>query len=146
MLQLQQQARLADAGLAHDAHHLAAAGLDLREQVAERAQLPIAPHEMAEWLLARLEGRAALARAGDRVERHRRGEPADLRGPARLERRVAAHQAGGGVAQQDLAGGGQLLKSRGQVRGVAHRGVVHAQVVADGPDHHEAGVQPEADV
>ena len=43
-------------------------------------------------------------------------------------------------------GRGELLHARRQVRGLAHRRVVHVQVVANGPHHHLAGVEPDADL
>ena len=41
---------------------------------------------------------------------------------------------------------GQLLHARRQVRRLAHRRVVHVQVVADRPHHHLPGVEPDPDV
>ena len=46
---------------------------------------------------------------------------------------------------QNGAGNGELLHPRGEVRRLAHRGVVHVQVGADGPHHHLARVHPDAD-
>ncbi len=41
---------------------------------------------------------------------------------------------------------GQLLHAGRQVRGLAHGRVVHVQVVANGPHHHLAGVEADADL
>ena len=43
---------------------------------------------------------------------------------------------------QDVARMAGVLGPCGHVGGVTDRGVVHAQVVADGADHHEPGVEP----
>ena len=43
-----------------------------------------------------------------------------------------------------LPGGRRLFHPRGQVRGLPHRGVVHVEVVANGADHHLAGVEADA--
>ena len=54
-----------------------------------------------------------------------------------------AESLGGG---QHRAGRGHLLHPRGQVRGLADRGVAHAQIVADGAHHDLAGVESDADL
>ena len=53
-------------------------------------------------------------------------------------------QAQGRRGQPDAPRGGELLHARGQVRGLAHRRVVHVQIVADGPHHHFSGVEADA--
>ena len=51
----------------------------------------------------------------------------------------------GGGGQRDATRGGELLHARGQVGRRPDGGVVHVQVVADGPDHDFPGVQPHPD-
>ena len=62
--------------------------------------------------------------------------------PAHLEE--AAHQALGGVADQDRARRRQRLQARGEVGRVADRRVVHLEVVADRADDDRAGVDADA--
>src|SRR5216683_1115435 len=135
------QTRLSHAGLPHDARHLAVPRLDLREQIEERGQLAGASDEATEPAPALIQTRAARPGTEERVHDNRLGFSADGDRPAGLEPGVAFHEPRGGVADQDDPRLGELLQPRGQVRGVAHRGVVHAQVVADGAHHHEAGVR-----
>ena len=62
-----------------------------------------------------------------------------------LDARVAGYVAGRRLADENDARLGQLLEARGDVRGVANRGVVHRQVRADVADDDRAGVDPHAD-
>ena len=70
--------------------------------------------------------------------------PAHVECPERFECDVVFDQAGRGLAHEDRARGGALLQARRQMRAVADGGVVHSQVVADGADHDEPGVEPHA--
>ena len=45
----------------------------------------------------------------------------------------------------DLAGLGDVQEPRGEVGGVAHRRVVHAQVTPDGAHHHRTGIDADPD-
>ena len=47
--------------------------------------------------------------------------------------------------EQDRPGVGELFHARGQVRGLSHRGVVHAEVAADGAHDDVAGVEADPD-
>jgi hypothetical protein len=49
------------------------------------------------------------------------------------------------AGEEDGAGQRRLLHARRQVRRLAHRRVVHAEVRADGPHHNLARVEPDAD-
>jgi hypothetical protein len=42
-----------------------------------------------------------------------------------------------------MAGLGHLLQAGGQMGGIADRGVVHAEVIADGTDDDEPGMDPQ---
>ena len=45
------------------------------------------------------------------------------------------------LRDQDLPRNCRLLQPRGYIGGIAHRGVVHAQVIADAAHHHKTRVQ-----
>ena len=49
------------------------------------------------------------------------------------------------LAHPDLAGRRRLLQAGREVNGIPDRGVVHTEVVPDGPDHDRAGVEADAD-
>src|SRR5439155_1334582 len=59
----------------------------------------------------------------------------------RLDLRVAFRQSGGVSGGPNGSRRGQLLDPRGQVCGLAHRRVVHAQITSDGPYDDLARVQ-----
>ena len=143
--ELEEQPRLADPGFADDAHHLSASGLHLDLQGAQRADLPGTSDELAQGTLAaRLQRRAALAASDDQVDGHWHRPAADLHRALGLELRVATDELRRGVADHDGAGFGHLLQAGRQVGRVADGGVVHPEVVADGPHDDEAGMKPEA--
>ena len=56
---------------------------------------------------------------------------------------VAGDEAVRRRADEDAARACRLLQSRSDVRGIADRRVVHAQIVADLADHHGPGVDPD---
>src|SRR4030095_7953883 len=140
---LEEQARLADAGITRDEDDLAAPRLRLTEALTENVQLTLPPHQWrqpplaggvetrapAPWPhdLVSVNRCAALHRLLAEVERLE--EPAD-----RPQRRFA---------DQHAAGPGPLLHAGRDVRGVAHRGVVHPEVVPDATAHDRARVEPD---
>ena len=65
-------------------------------------------------------------------------------GPEGAELEERRDQPLGGLRHHDLPRLRELLHPRRRVRGVAHRRVVHAEVVADGADDHEARVESHA--
>ena len=139
-LELVEQARLPRAGVADHRHDLRA--------IAEPAEGLVEPGELRGPADERRE--AALRRDG-----HRRDElaapddlvPGDPVGLAadgeRAERphlEEPAHEPIRCLADQDGPGLGERLKARGEVRGVADRGVVHLEIVADVADDHRTRV------
>jgi hypothetical protein len=58
--------------------------------------------------------------------------------------REAAHQPRRRLADQDRPRRRELLEARREIGGVADRGVVHLQVVADRADHHRPGIETDA--
>jgi len=142
--ELVEQARLADARIARHEDGLAAAGQHLPEPVEQHAKLALASHVGGQAALAAdLDARARAARPEHLVRLHRRvalhGEPAQIN---RVEESV--HRARGRLGRHHAARLRRLLHPCGEVGGVAHRRVVHAQVVADAPDDHGARVEADA--
>jgi hypothetical protein len=87
-----------------------------------------------------------VAGAGDLEDLERDLEPLDRHRAQRSGLHVALGQPEGLRGGQHGAGGGHLLHPRGQVRGLADRGVVHAQVAADRAHHDLAGVEADPDL
>jgi hypothetical protein len=58
---------------------------------------------------------------------------------------VAGHQAMGGLGDDNLIRRRLLLQTRRYIGGVAHRGIVHTQVVANRTDYNHASVEPHPD-
>jgi hypothetical protein len=67
-------------------------------------------------------------------------------GPERLDLHVTLGQTQRIWADQRRPGRCQLLHARGQVRSLAHRGVVHVQIAADRAHDDLTGVEPDADL
>ena len=147
--ELPQQPRFADARLADHAH-------ELRPPCGARARSSARliwstsssrPTKGVRPARRRPAGGPRLPGARDLEHLHGRVEALDADLPEKLEHDVAFDQPGGVGGNQDGARRRGLLHARGQVRGLAHGGVVHAQVVPDRAHHHLAGVQsnPDAD-
>ena len=56
---------------------------------------------------------------------------------------VALDEPVGRITREDASGLGTRLEPRGEVRRLADRSVVHAQVVADAADDHDSCVEPD---
>ena len=148
--ELEQQPRLADTRLADDTHDLALPGSRALPALAEEAQLPPSTRQGTQPALhADLEAAAPRAPPRDVEDPHRLGPALDGDGPQRLGADVALHGPVRGLGHEHVAGLGERLQARRQVRRVADGGVVHAQVVADAPHDHRSGIdaepQPEID-
>src|SRR5438132_2006282 len=144
-LQLVEQARLADAGLAHDRDDLAAAAPGPLAALAQKRQLPGAPDQRHEPPLDRdLEARAPPALPGDPPGADRVVDPLDAPHATILGDEVAAHEPMSGLTNQDSARRRFRLQPRRQIDRLALRRVVHAEVVADLPHDDGARVQPDA--
>ena len=139
------QARLAHARFPDQRHHLAMAGASLGEGVLYGRQLLVpadkprqAPHH------PRLKAAAQGARPDQFIDLHRLRQSLDRDGPQRGD----AHQA---LDQPQRVGGDercawprQLFHTCRQMGRLAHRGVIHMQIIADRPHYHLAGVQADA--
>jgi len=139
--ELQEQAGLADAGVADDAHDLAVPLLGQLQRLLELVQFAGPPHEGGEAAPgAGLEPRPDLRGAQELVgvdglaaalHRHRpQGRPAE----------VVLGEGVGGAGDEDGIGLGEALHAGSEADGVSDRGVVQPEVAADGADNDLAGV------
>jgi hypothetical protein len=141
---LQHEPRFADASLPGDEHHLSPPGLGLRKAVEQRGQLALTTDKGGK---ATFDGHieAGPAAAGAENFECRRRRPPLHRYLAQVKcLKEARDQAVRGLADDHAPRPRILLQSRRQVGGVPHRGVVHAQVVADLPHDDRAGVDADA--
>ena len=146
MRDLPEQARLPDARLADQGHDLPLPLGGELDRAVDLIHLGAAPHESGQAARGhRLQPRAGRPGAHELDHLHRRRQPLDRRRAEGHRLHEALDQPEGGRRHQDGAGTGELLHPAGQVRGLAHRRVVHVQVAADGPHHHLARVEAHPD-
>jgi hypothetical protein len=145
--ELVDQARLAHAGRADDGRDLTMAGAGVLQRAAQMLQLVVASDEADEPARGGgLEAGARRPHARHLVDLHGLGEPLDRNGAEGSHREEALHEVGGRGREEDAPGAGELLHPRGQVGRLADRGVVHAQIAADGAHHDFARVEPDPDL
>ena len=139
------QARLAHARFTHQRRHLAMPSLRLRQRLVQGVELVLPPHKARQPPGGGGLQAPPQRRDPDQLTRlHWRRQALDRHGPQGIDPHQALHQAPGGGGEQDGPRGGKLFHARRQVRVLAHRRVVHVQIVANGPYHHLAGVEPDA--
>ena len=147
MGELVEQARLADTGLADHGDDLAVAAAGPVERPPQGLDFGLAPDEPAEparqgGLEARPHGRRAgqLEDLDGRLQPldRDRTEPVHLNEPLGELQRIAGNP--------DGAGNRELFHPAREMRRLADGVVVHRQVVADGPHHHLARVEPDPDL
>jgi hypothetical protein len=144
---LGEQPRLSHPCLAHHRHDLAVAHAGPVEGVPELLELGGTADEAGEAARGgRLEPRPHRASTRHLVDLHRLTQAPDGHSPQRLDLHQALDQPQHRRRDEDRARHDHLLHPGRQMRRLPHRGVVHAQVAADGPHHHLARVQPDADV
>jgi hypothetical protein len=143
--QLEDQARLADAGLAGDGHDLSGALACQADIVLQHGQVAGATDQGGQAVLGgRLEAGAARLLASHPVGPHRCG--------LSLQREVTHGVAFEEVrdhpvrllGEQNSSRVGDLLDAGGEIDGVTDRREVHPEVVGDRAHHHRTGVEPEA--
>src|SRR5215469_5150600 len=136
MSQFPDQARLAYTGLPHYGDDLPAASCGTRECLVENFKLILPPDELSEPSRGGgVEPSPAGARTDQLVDIDRLLQPLDrheAKGP-HLEISFRETQCVHG--ESDSARRGELFHPRGQVRRLAHGGVIHAKIAADGADH-----------
>ena len=141
------EARLPDARLADDRDELPAPATDLVPGAAELIHLSVTTDE-ARQPPPRRGFEAAAGRARSRQLEHldRLADPLDRDRPERGDMHHALGQVQGAGGEPDAAGRRELLHACRQVRGVAHRGVVHAQIAADRAHDDVSGVEADPDL
>ena len=139
LCELVAEAALSDARLAHDADHLTLAGECLLQGALERMQLLGAPDEAREAARAGdVEPPARRADAGQLVDPQRPTGALDLELAQIGQREVALYERRRVLAEVHPVGGGELLHALREADGMADRGVLHAEVLADRPHDHLA--------
>ena len=140
-----EQARLADPRLAGQQDDRPLARRPRAGSAARAPQLAVAPDQRGQPALLRdLEPGAALHLARERVGADRLALSLHLEVAEILEDEHPIAEVLRPPADDDLARLGDVEEPGGEVGGVAHRGVVHAQVSSDRADHHGTGVDPDA--
>ena len=145
--QLPHEAGLADPRLPHQRHHLAPPRSRALERLRRRPSSASRPTK------------GVRPRAAAACRRERAGPaptasytctasaiPRTGMGPRGRDREISLGEAVRLLAQQDAARPRQLLHARGEMGGLAHRGVVHVEVVADGTHDDFARVEPDTDL
>ena len=144
---LPHQPRLAHAGLPDQGHELAMSRGGAAERLAELLDLGLPPDEAREPARGGgLEPRAQRARPQHLVDLDGRLQALDRHRPSGLDGDEAFGEAQRVRGQEGGAGAGELLHAGREVRGLAHRRVVHAEVAADGPHDDLPRVQPDANL
>jgi len=140
------EAALPDPGLAHDADHPPLAVERPRHGGLDRRHLVGAADEAREPACARdIEPGARGASPFELVDVDRVAHALQRERPEIAQPEVAADERGGMLSQIRTPRFRELLRPLCQTHGVALRGVVHAEIVADLPDDHVARVEPHAD-
>jgi hypothetical protein len=145
--ELPEQAGLADSGLADHRDDLAVPGLRFLHGLVELLDLAVASDEAGEPARGgSVQPRADRSRPDDLVDLDRFGKALHRNGPSRRDLDVPLGELQSHRRQQDRARRGELLHAGREVRGLTHRGVVHVQIGADGPNDHPARVETDTDL
>jgi len=145
-VELEEEPALAEAGVAGDHHHLPAPFPRVLEALAQRRQLARPADERREAALGGDVQARALAARPEHLEGARGGAALGGELPEIQRLEVALDGRVRCLADHHAARPGRLLHARGEVRRVADRGVVHAQVVADLADDHRTGVETDTEL
>jgi len=136
---------LADAGLGHHPHHLRTPRQRVRQHRLEGSHLVVAPDEAREAACAgQVQAGAERTDALELEDPERVAHPLYREAPEVSQAEEAGDERRAVLGQIDLARLGELFHPRREPHSVALGGVVHAQVVADLPDHDLARVEPHA--
>ena len=145
--ELPDETRLADARLPDHGHDLAVPGLGALQGLPELIQLAVAADEAGQPTGSSGVEPGAHGRCADElVDLHWLREALHRDRSSGGDLDVALGELQHRRGQQDSAGRSQLLHAGRQVRGLTYRRVVHAQIGADGADHHLARVEPDTNL
>ena len=143
--ELEQEPRLADAGVPGEKYHLPLSRPRQLERLPQQPQVLIPPDIRRQSACNRRVEPAARGQFPHDLERADGfGLALDSRAPRSVIFEVVRRRPLRPIGDVDRARRRPLLHARGQVHGVTHGGVVHRQVVADPSDDDAAGVQPDA--
>ena len=145
--ELPEETRLAHARLPDHRDHLAVPQARPVEGAAQLLQLRV-PADEAREPPPRRRLQAGAGGPGPHQLEHldRLAEPLDRHRAERGDLDEALGQVQRLAGEPDAAGRRELLHARRQVRGLAHGGVVHAEIAADRAHDDVSGVEPDADL
>jgi len=144
---LPHEAGLPDAWLPDHRDNLAMAAGRPAERLADLLQFALSPDEAGETASGPgVQARAARPRPDQVVHVDRRVHPLHAHRPERLDLDVPLDEPQRVGGEEAAATGRQLLHPGGQVGGLAHGGVIHVEVGADGAHDDLARVEPDADL
>ena len=147
MGELVEEAGLAHPGFPDDRHHLAVPGPGLLQGLVQGREFRLPPHKGGQpSRRKRLQVRAGRAGAHQLAHLHGLGQPLDGHRTQGGDLHPPLRQPQGVGRQPNAPGGRQLFHTGRQVRGLANGGVVHVEIVANGPHHHLPRVQADADL
>ena len=147
MRELVEEAGFPDPWLPDDRHHLAVPGPGLLQSLVQGRQFRLPPHKGSQpSRCKRLQARAGRASAHQLAHLHGRGQPLDGHRAQGGDLDPALRQPQGVGRQPNAPGRRELFHAGRQVRGLANGGVVHVQIVANGPHHHLPRVQADPDL
>ena len=130
--------------LADHAHDLPVTCLDASEAIVQEGELAAAAGELGQAAgRAHLEPAPPPTASSDPIDDHRLALPSDLDATQRLAEDVALDESMRRLGHQDRSRLRLGLHARGDMGGIADRGVVHAQIIADAADHDRTGVDPD---
>ncbi len=136
---------LPDAGISRHPDDLARACEGAGERRLERLHLLVAADETREATRpGGFEAGADRSEPLELVDQYRLTDAFQLEPPEVAEPEEPRDEGRGVLGQVDPLGPGELLHALGEPDGVALRGVIHAEVVADPADHDLPGIQPHA--
>src|SRR5215813_5917574 len=139
------ESRFADTGIADDGHDLPVTGRGLIAKPSKLHELGVTTDETRQPApRPRLETGSGHAGAGYLVDLDRFREPFHRHEPQGFHLDVALDEGPSCRGDDDGSGIGELLHPPGQVRRLADRGVVHAEITADSAHNHLARVQSHA--
>src|SRR5262244_1207598 len=146
MRQLMEETRLAYPRITHHGHNLAMPLANLVEGGPELLHLDTASNELAQASdNGGLEPSPHLPRSDHLTDLDRRLETSHGHGAHRLNLDEALHETACLRGDPDGSGRSELLHTGCQMSRLADRRVVHAEIRADGANHHVAGIQADPD-